>query len=59
MKKNEKIKVYAFDDIEDELIGKVGTPRRDEYERQLKADIESYRASDRRKTALTPSLALV
>ena len=33
------MKVYTFDEIKDKHLGKVGTKNRDEYERELRADL--------------------
>ncbi|HFA50424.1 MAG TPA: XRE family transcriptional regulator [Bacteroidetes bacterium] len=33
------LELYTFDEIKDEIIGKVGTPRRDAYEIELKLDL--------------------
>lgn len=33
--KNKKIKTYSLEEIKDEMIGKQGTPTRDEYEFEL------------------------
>jgi DNA-binding XRE family transcriptional regulator len=37
--KNKKLKVYKFDEIKDEFIGKKGTLARDKYEFELKIDL--------------------
>ncbi|MBI5402924.1 MAG: helix-turn-helix transcriptional regulator [Ignavibacteriae bacterium] len=37
--KNNKIKIYKFDHIKDEFIGKKGTPEREEYEFELKTEL--------------------
>lgn len=34
-----KTKTYTLDEIQDELIGKIGTPRRDKFEYELKMDL--------------------
>lgn len=40
MKNKEKqIKVYKFDEIKDEFIGKIGTPKRDKYEFELNLEL--------------------
>ena len=39
MKTAEKLKVYSFDEIKDEMIGRKGTPKRDEYEFELKLEL--------------------
>lgn len=36
---NQKLKIYSFEQVKDEFIGKVGTPRRDAYEIELKLDL--------------------
>lgn len=38
---NEPLKIYTFDEIKDEMIGKIGTPERDQYEYELKMEILS------------------
>lgn len=35
MKRVGNMKHYFFDEVKDKLIGKVGTPERDEYERKV------------------------
>jgi HTH-type transcriptional regulator / antitoxin HipB len=37
--KNRKLKIYKFDEIKDEFIGKKGTQERESYEFELKLDI--------------------
>ncbi len=37
--KNKKLKTYSFDQIKDEMIGKRGTPFRDEYEFELNLEL--------------------
>jgi len=39
MEKNKKLKMYTFDEIKDEFIGKKGTPKRDRYEYELKLEL--------------------
>ncbi|MEI6886236.1 MAG: helix-turn-helix transcriptional regulator [Bacteroidota bacterium] len=34
-----KTKTYTLDEIQDELIGKIGTPRRDKFEYELKMEL--------------------
>jgi ribosome-binding protein aMBF1 (putative translation factor) len=41
MKKDKK-KFYTEDEVLDELIGKVGTPERDEFEAKLKKEVDEY-----------------
>ena len=35
----QKIKSYSLDEMKDEIIGKVGTKERDEYEYELRMDV--------------------
>jgi ribosome-binding protein aMBF1 (putative translation factor) len=37
--KNNKLKLYSLDEITDEYIGKLGTPKRDSFEYELRLDI--------------------
>lgn len=39
MKKDKKLKVYTFDQIKDEMIGKRGTETRDTYEFELNLEL--------------------
>ena len=41
MKKDNK-KFYTEDEVLDELIGKIGTPERDEFEAKLKKEVDEY-----------------
>lgn len=34
-----KMKTYTFDEVKDQILGVQGTPRRDEYELELKSDL--------------------
>jgi len=38
-KKEKPLKIYKFDEIKDEFIGKKGTPKRDKYERELSREL--------------------
>lgn len=40
-KKRKKMKLTSFEDLKDEIFGKVGTPKRDEYERELKQELKA------------------
>lgn len=40
------MKLYSLDEVKDELIGKVGTPGRDEYERKLEEELHAYRIGE-------------
>lgn len=35
-------KLYTLEEMKDKHIGLVGTPKRDEYERTVKEDVEAY-----------------
>jgi DNA-binding XRE family transcriptional regulator len=37
--KNKKLKSYSLDEITDKYIGKIGTPKRDEFENELRLDL--------------------
>ena len=37
--KDKKMKAYTFDQIKDEMIGKRGTPKRDDYEFELNLEL--------------------
>lgn len=37
--KNDELKSYSLEEIKDELIGKVGSEERDEYEYELKMEV--------------------
>ena len=45
------LKVYSLGEIEDKYIGKIGTPKRDEYEKNVKAEIEAYHVGEALKQA--------
>jgi len=38
-KKRTAMKTHTFDEIKDKYIGKIGTPKRDQYEHELKLEI--------------------
>lgn len=38
----EKMKLYSFDDVKDELLGKEGTPGRDKHEQDVKEAVHAY-----------------
>lgn len=40
------LKVYSFDEIQDELIGVKGTPERDLFEQELEEELEAYRIGE-------------
>jgi len=37
--KSNKLKLYSLDEITDEFIGKLGTPKRDAFEYELRLDV--------------------
>ena len=37
--KSKKLKLYSLDEITDEFIGKLGTPKRDAFEYELRLDV--------------------
>jgi HTH-type transcriptional regulator / antitoxin HipB len=37
--KSRKLKLYSLDEITDEFIGKLGTPKRDAFEYELRLDV--------------------
>jgi len=37
--KTNKLKLYSLDEITDEFIGKIGTPKRDAFEYELRLDL--------------------
>ena len=45
------LKVYTLGEIEDKYIGKIGTPKRDEYEKNVKAEIEASHVCEALKQA--------
>ena len=45
------LKVYTLGEVEDKYIGKVGTLKRDEYEKEVKAEIEAYHVGEALKKA--------
>lgn len=45
------MKVYTMDEIKDEFIGKVGTPERDRYEKELAEELHAYHLGEAIKEA--------
>lgn len=45
------MKLYSFDEVKDELLGKVGTPERDEHERKVEEALHAYRIGEAIKKA--------
>lgn len=51
MKKMGNMNLYSLDDVKDELLGKPGTPERDEHERNVEEALHAYRIGEAIKTA--------
>lgn len=51
MKQVGKFKLYTMEEVLDEHFGKVGTPRRDEFERSVAASVHAYRIGEAIKKA--------
>ena len=45
------MKTYTLDELTDEAIGKIGTPKRDKFEADLKAEIQAYHIGEAIKKA--------
>lgn len=45
------MKLYSFEEVKDELIGKVGTPERDEHERKVTEAVHAYHIGEAIKKA--------
>lgn len=45
------MKLFSLDELKDELLGKVGTPERDEYERKVEEALHAYRIGEAIKNA--------
>lgn len=51
MKQIGDMKFYTFEEVQDEIIGKIGTPERDEYERELQEELHAYHIGEAIKQA--------
>lgn len=51
MKQVGDMKLYSFEEIQDEIIGVKGTPERDRYEQELQEEIHAYRIGEAIKKA--------
>jgi len=51
MKQVGNLKLYSLEEVKDELIGKVGTPERDEHERKVSEALHAYRIGEAIKKA--------
>lgn len=47
----EKMKLYTLSEIEDEMIGPIGTPERDQYEAELAEELHAYHVGEAIKQA--------
>lgn len=45
------MKLYSLEEVKDELMGKVGTPERDEHERKVSEALHAYRIGEAIKKA--------
>ncbi len=45
------MKTYTLDELTDEAIGKIGTPRRDKFEQDLKEELQAYHIGEAIKQA--------
>ncbi|MDO4164026.1 MAG: helix-turn-helix transcriptional regulator [Bacteroides sp.] len=45
------MKLYSLDEVKDKLLGKVGTPERDEHERKVSEALHAYRIGEAVKAA--------
>lgn len=51
MKQVGNMKLYSLEEVKDELIGKIGTPERDEHERKVEDALHAYRIREAIKNA--------
>lgn len=51
MKQMGDMKLYTLDEVKDEILGKVGTPRRDEHERKVQEAVYAYKVGEAIKQA--------
>lgn len=45
------MKLYSLEEVKDEVLGKIGTPVRDEHERRVEAALHAYRLGEAIKKA--------
>ena len=45
------MKLYSLEEVKDELLGKVGTPERDEHDRNVEEALHAYRIGEAIKKA--------
>ena len=46
-----KMKTYTLDELTDKYIGKIGTPKRDKFEQDLKEELQAYHIGEAIKQA--------
>lgn len=51
MEQKGNMKLYSFNEVKDEFLGKVGTAERDEYERKVEEALHAYRIGEAIKKA--------
>lgn len=51
MKKVGDMELYSFEDLLDEQYGKIGTPKRDEFERSVDESVRAFRVGEAIKQA--------
>lgn len=51
MKQIGNMKLYSLEEVKDEVLGKIGTPVRDEHERSVEAALHAYRIGEAIKKA--------
>lgn len=42
----EELKLYTLGEIEDEIVGSIGTPERDQYETELAEELHAYKLGE-------------
>lgn len=47
----EEMKMISFDDFQDKYIGKIGTPKRDAFEKEVEDAVQAYRVGEALKQA--------
>lgn len=47
----EEMKMISFDDFQDKYIGKIGTPERDAFEKEVEEAVQAYKVGEALKQA--------
>lgn len=47
----EEMKMISFDDFQDKYIGKIGTPKRDAFEKEVEEAVQAYKVGEALKQA--------